>query len=511
MFVTRFFLCHRNLSCYFVRKYSPQEIRFFSNIIVISSDHHPYNRFGRRYFCTETKRTLELNPHLDFKFWRNHLEATEANIKARNSQANVREAVAKYEEYINIYHRCEHLRQRRNEIADILKRGAESSTHRTRLIEEGKTIKNELSILSAKLSEVHAAMLHAGLQIPNQTHPAVPRGGVECATLLRTFGTKPKFSFTPRDHLQLSQILGLLDFNTASIISGAKFYYAFNEAALLELALINWAMHKVTAKGFVPVLTPDIVREAIAEGCGFQPRSEATQIYSLRGFDRCLVGTAEIPLAAMYYNKIIPQEHLPLKFVAYGHCFRAEAAQGAAHRGLYRVHQFSKVEMFIFCTPQQSEAFHQELLKIQCEILSDLGLHCRVLDMPTADLGAAAYRKFDIEAWMPSRNDYGEVTSASNCTDYQSRRLNIRYKPSTGGSTNFVHTLNGTALATPRILLALLETNQQEDGSVLIPQVLVPYMGGRTKILPKSQTHLPEESPSVSEENEQDSSPTNSE
>jgi len=330
-----------------------------------------------------------------------------------------------------------------------------------------------------------------GKKLPNLTHPEVPVGGEEHAGIIKEIGSKKQFSFEPKDHVSLGENLGVLDFETGSIVSGTKFYYLKREAALLELALVNYAMQKIVQRGFEPMITPDLVRTSVMEKCGFQPRGEGTQIYNVESSNLCLTGTAEI----------LSESKLPRKVAAFGRCFRTEAgAAGAAGKGLYRVHQFSKVEMFVVCTPDQSEQLHQELMDIEVEMFEELGLHFKVLDMPSEDLGAPAFRKYDIEAWMPGLSRYGEISSASNCTDYQSRRLNIRYRPNAPAGedndkkkkkkkkvpTQFVHTLNATACAVPRMIVAILENNQQEDGSIVIPEVLRPFMLGMDKITPKS-------------------------
>ena len=234
------------------------------------------------------------------------------------------------------------------------------------------------------------------------------------------------------------------------------------------------------------------------EKCGFQPRGESTQIYSVAGTDLCLTGTAEIPLGGVFMDQILDEKDLPKKMVGFGHCFRTEAgAAGLAGKGLYRVHQFSKVEMFVVCTPEQSEAMHAELLELEKDLFGSLGLHFKVLDMPSEDLGSPAYRKFDLEAWMPGLERYGEISSASNCTDFQSRRLNIRFRPAAAGEaedggkkkkgdnrrTVFAHTLNATAMAVPRMILAILENFQREDGTVAVPEALRPYIPGRPEVL----------------------------
>lgn len=250
------------------------------------------------------------------------------------------------------------------------------------------------------------------------------------------------------------------------------------------MALLNWTFQSVSRRGFTPIMTPDLIRASVLEKCGFQPRAQNTQVYSIKDSDLALAGTAEVPLGGLYMDQIIEEQDLPIKLVAFGHCFRTEAGSpGAASKGLYRVHQFSKVEMFVICKPDQSEELLMELCSIEEELFKDLGLHFKVLDMPTSDLGAPAYRKKDIEAWMPGLERFGEISSASNCTDYQSRRLNIRYRPEQGtskkrSSTEFVHTLNATACAIPRLLICILENFQNADDTISIPEVLHPFMSG---------------------------------
>jgi len=281
----------------------------------------------------------------------------------------------------------------------------------------------------------------------------------------------------------LSELLGLIDFHSARKVSGQKFVYLRNGLALLEMALIHWTMHEAVKKGWTPVLPPDLVREQVVVGCGFQPKlGEASQIYSIADSDLRLAGTAEIPLAGIFMNEIlVATEDLPRKLVGFGHAFRTEAGDGGREsRGLYRLHQFSKVELFAVTNEraEESERMLQEIVDLQVHLFSQLGLCFRILDMATEELGAAAFRKFDIEAWLPGMKKWGEVSSASNCTDYQSRRLNIRCRetPQTKKNLTYPHMLNGTACAVPRLLIAILETFQQEDGSVRVPEVLHPYM-----------------------------------
>ncbi|KAK9808904.1 hypothetical protein WJX72_006122 [[Myrmecia] bisecta] len=383
---------------------------------------------------------------------------------------------------------------------------------RKELVEKGKELKDRMPLIEQRMEQLEWQLQREGQKLPNATHPNVPLGEEAEAAELKVVGTRRDFGFEVRDHLQLGQLLDVIDFDAAAEVSGSKFYYLKRAAALLEMGLLNYALQTVAGRGFVPMTTPDLVRESVLEKCGFQPRADNTQVYSIRDSPLCLTGTAEVPLGGVYMDRIIPEEQLPIKMTAFGHCFRTEAgAAGAASKGLYRVHQFSKVEMFVICTPAQSEALLQELCELEEEIFTELGLHFKILDMPTGDLGAPAYRKLDIEAWMPGMGRWGEISSASNCTDYQSRRLNIRYRPrqqqgedgadSSNGSqkggkkakkakpppTEFVHTLNATACAVPRLIVAILENFQQEDGSVIIPEILRPYMGGLDVIRPISQ------------------------
>ncbi len=297
-------------------------------------------------------------------------------------------------------------------------------------------------------------------------------------------GRPAKFDFTAKDHVALCEALDLADFEAGASVTGQKFYFLKNEAVLLELALVQYAMQSLIKHGYTPIITPDLARVEVLEGIGFIPRDpdpEKRQIYSIEGTDLCLIATAEITLGGMHRDQILDASALPRRYVGLSHCFRTEAgAPGRDTKGLYRVHQFTKVEMFTFCTPEQSEALHLELLGIEESIFQGLGLPYHVIDTCTGDLGGPAYRKYDLEAWMPGRGkggEFGEVTSTSNCTDYQARRLNIRYKAPGQKGTRFVHTLNGTAVACTRAILAILENNQQADGSVTVPEALRGWVG----------------------------------
>ena len=310
------------------------------------------------------------------------------------------------------------------------------------------------------------------------THPAAPIGRDESANreLRRGRHAIPTFTFPPLDHVALGARWNWIDFEGGARTTGAGFYFLRNELVLLDLALQQYAIEKLAGRGYSPTITPDLALDSILHGIGFMPRGPETQVYSIEDSPLSLVGTSEITLGGLYSGQIFSREELPLRLCGLSHCFRTEAgAAGRASRGLYRVHQFTKVEMFVFCLPEQSESLHEELCQIECEIFDELEIPYRVVDTATGDLGGPAYRKFDLEAWMPGRGEggeWGEVTSTSNCTDYQARRLNVRYKQSGEKGTHFVHTLNGTAIALSRGLIALLENHQREDGSVRIPAAL---------------------------------------
>ncbi|KAL8502076.1 hypothetical protein ACS0TY_021262 [Phlomoides rotata] len=437
---------------------------------------------------------------IDFKWIRDNKEAVAANIKNRNSNANLEVVLELYDELLNVQKEVERLRAERNAVANKMKAKLEPS-ERQKLIEEGKSLKDSLVSLEEDLLKVTDELQQEAQCVPNMTHPDVPIGGEECSTVRKTVGKPREFGFVIKDHVQLGKDLDLFDFDAAAEVSGSKFYYLKNEAALLEMGLVNWAVSEVMKKGFTPLTTPEIARSSVMEKCGFQPRGTNTQVYSIDGSDQCLIGTAEIPVGGIHMDSILADLSLPFKYVAFSHCFRTEAgAAGAATRGLYRVHQFSKVEMFVLCRPEESNSFHEQLIQIEEGLFSSLGLHFKTMDMATEDLGAPAYRKFDVEAWMPGLGRYGEISSASNCTDYQSRRLGIRYRPELstpvkkgkGSSTptQFVHTLNATACAVPRMIICLLENYQQEDGTVVIPEPLRPFMGGLQTIAPKYRQAL---------------------
>lgn len=344
-----------------------------------------------------------------------------------------------------------------------------------RLREMKEKIEEHMERLAAEAAVIHNAM-------PNLTHAEAPIGGEDASKELRhgRADVRP-FGFPVQDHVALAEQHDLIDFEGGARVAGHGFYFLKKEAALLELALQQYTMDFLVREGFTPMVTPDLARGDVLKGIGFIPRGPETQIYSIENHDLNLVATAEITLGGLYAGQVVEAEKLPIKLCGISHCFRTEAgAAGRASRGLYRVHQFTKVEMFAFTLPEQSEDTHNYFRDLECEIFDGLGIPYRVLDIATGDLGGPAYRKFDLEAWMPGRGtagEYGEVTSASNCTDYQSRRLDIRYKVKGEKGTQLVHTLNGTAVAISRAIIAILENYQQADGSILIPEALRKWMG----------------------------------
>jgi seryl-tRNA synthetase len=346
---------------------------------------------------------------------------------------------------------------------------------------EGRALKERVARAEAELAETRAVFDAAMAQLPNFVHPDVAEGGEDDFREMRRVGEPTRFDFEPLDHVTLARQLDLIDFDGGAKVAGQKFYFLKNEAVLLELALQRYALDVLLAEGFTPFITPDAARPEILEGIGFNPRGEETQIYSIANANLCLVGTAEITLGGLYADTILDEEALPLKLAGISHCFRTEAgAAGRESKGLYRVHQFTKVEMFAITRPEDSEDTHDYLLAQEEKILQGLELPYRVVDIAAGDLGAPAFRKYDIEAWMPGRGEggsYGEVTSTSNCTDYQARRLRTRFRRKGSKKNEFVHMLNGTAVAMSRTIVALLENHQRADGSIAVPKALQPYMG----------------------------------
>ena len=326
-------------------------------------------------------------------------------------------------------------------------------------------------------------------KLGNIVHPDVPVGGEEDFTVLETHGTIRDFAaegFTPKDHLEIGELLSAIDVERGAKVSGSRFYYLTGVGALLELALVNAAIAQATEAGFTPMLTPALVRPRAMEGTGFLGQA-AENVYHLERDDYYLVGTSEVPLAAYHMDEIVEAEQLPLRYAGFSPCYRREAGTyGKDTRGIFRVHQFDKVEMFSYVAPEDAEAEHQRLLEWEKQWLTSLELPFQVIDVATGDLGASASRKFDCEAWIPTQGKYRELTSASNCNEFQARRLSVRMRETADGKPKVrpLATLNGTLCAVPRTIVALFENHQQPDGSVRVPEVLRPYLGGREVLEP---------------------------
>ena len=325
------------------------------------------------------------------------------------------------------------------------------------------------------------------MQLPNLLHESVPVGKDETENVpIRSWGKIPKFSFPVKDHIDLALSLDIMDIKRAGKIAGARFFYLKREGVLLDMALMNFALEEMLKKGYTPIEPPYLMRRKPYEGVVALSDFEK-DLYKIEGEDLYLIATSEHPMAAMFMDEVLKAQDLPLKLVGVSANFRKEAgAHGKDTRGIFRTHQFNKIEQFIFCRPEDSWKMHEELIHNAEELVQKLGLPYRVVNVCTGDIGTVAAKKYDIEAWMPAQNAYREIISCSNCTDYQARRLNTRFREKEGQPPKgFVHTLNSTALATGRTIVAILENYQQEDGSVVVPKVLRKYMGGIEKIEPK--------------------------
>ncbi|MCA9033791.1 MAG: serine--tRNA ligase [Planctomycetaceae bacterium] len=418
---------------------------------------------------------------LDLQFICDHRDEVEQNCQNRGVQVDIASIVRLRDERSSLITHGDELRRQQKELsAQIPKASAEE---RPALIEKGKQLREQVASAEEKQKLVEEQLRSEQSRVPNMTHPDAPLGGEDDARELRIVGSKPEFDFKPLDHFDLAAKLDLIDFEAGARVAGHGFYYLKNDAVMLEMALVQFALTKLRSKGFTLYSTPDLARDSVLEGIGFNPRGDETQIYSVADSDLSLVATAEITLGGALKDQTIDLADLPIKCCGLSHCFRTEAgAHGRATRGIYRVHQFTKVEMFGFTAGDvaASDALHQEIVAIEEEIFQELGICYRLIDTATGDLGGPAYRKFDLEAWMPGRGEageFGEVTSASNCTDYQARRLGIRYRSPEKKGTQFVHTLNGTAISCARAIIAIMENYQQSDGTIAVPAVLQPWVG----------------------------------
>jgi len=379
----------------------------------------------------------------------------------------------------------EQLNRQANEVSKSIGK-AKDAEERESCKAEGRRLREETTALETEVQGILAEMDVIQRSIPNLTHPDAPIGGeADSREVARGSTPQREFEFKALDHVELGERLGLIDLEGGAKIAGHGFYFLKNEAVLLELALQRYALGILLSEGFTPTVTPDLARNEILEGIGFIPRGPERQIYSIADSDLSLVATAEITLGGLMAGETLDDSQLPLKICGISHCFRTEAgAHGRATRGIYRVHQFTKLEMFAFTLPEQSDAILEYLRSLECRIFDGLGIPYRVIDTASGDLGGPAYRKYDLEAWMPGRGEWGEVTSTSNCTDYQARRLEIRYRSKGEKGTRFLHTLNGTAVAITRALIAILENYQQADGSVIIPEALRDWVG-KERIAPR--------------------------
>ena len=354
--------------------------------------------------------------------------------------------------------------------------GRASAEERAQLIEAAQALKDEVGRLEAELAEAQAVHTSAFARVPNLPHPDAPDGVEGDGVVLRTIGPPRPELAHPRDHVELLEAADALDLARGAKVSGARFAYLKGEGALLEFALVRYAIEIAMRHGHTPVIPPVLVREEAMYGTGFLPTDEQ-QLFATRDDDLYLVGTSEVPLAGLHLDELLDPADLPVRYVGYSPCFRREAgAHGKDTRGILRVHQFEKVELFSFVAPEASDAEHERILAIEEEIFAGLEIHAQVVDIPVGDLGASAARKFDLEAWLPGQGAYREVTSCSNTTDYQARRLRTRIRNVDGGNV-LVHTLNGTALAVQRAIIALVEQHQRPDGSVVVPTALRPHLG----------------------------------
>ncbi|NDE47810.1 MAG: serine--tRNA ligase [Actinobacteria bacterium] len=411
---------------------------------------------------------------IDVKLLRENPDLVRASQKARGESTSlVDEVLAADEVRRTAIVEFEALRAEQNTLSKSV--GAAKGDEKSALLERAKTLSAQVKEAESKKSATEEAFKKLALGISNLVDERAPIGGEADFKVIEEVGKPRNFDFEAKDHVELGKILGAIDVERGAKVSGARFYYLTGVGALLELALVNYAIQMATKAGFIPVIPPVLVKPEAMEGTGFLGQA-AENVFHLAEDDFYLVGTSEVPLAAYHMDEILDASKLPLRYSGYSPCFRREAGSyGKDTRGIIRVHQFEKVEMFSFCKPEDAAAEHLRLLNWEKEFLSAMEIPYRVIDVATGDLGSSANRKFDCEAWIPTQGAYREVTSTSNCSDFQARRLNIRIKGENG--TAPVATLNGTLVAVPRMIVAILENHQQSDGSVLVPKALQPYLG----------------------------------
>ena len=426
---------------------------------------------------------------LDIKLIRENPELVRENLKRRGDPENLRmldeliDCDRKWRQLLTELNELRHQRKTITmEIAALKKKGEDVGGR----ISKAKAVDAEITRLEKKVSDLEEKKHNLLMRLPNLLHESVPFGRDEHDNVpVRTWGEIPEFKFPVKDHIELGLSLDIMDIERAGKIAGARFFYLKNEGVLLDLALMNFALEEMIKKGFKPIEPPFLMRRKPYEGVVALSDFEES-LYKIEDEDLYLIATSEHPMAAMYMNEVLKAEELPIKFVGVSANFRKEAgAHGKDTRGIFRTHQFNKIEQFVFCKPEHSWKIHEELIRNAEELVQKLGLPYRVVNVCTGDLGTVAAKKYDVEVWMPAQKAYREIISCSNCTDYQARRLNIKYREKEGEPPKgFVHTLNSTALATGRTMVAILENYQQEDGSVIIPEVLRKYMSGIERIKP---------------------------
>ena len=424
---------------------------------------------------------------LDIKLIRENPDIVRANLEKRGNPANISmldELVVLDKQWRVNLTRLNDLRHVRKtvtvEIAQLKKTGQDAQVH----VEKAKEIDVQITFIEKQVTQDEGRERNLLLCLPNMLDSTVPLGEDDTNNVqIKTWGTIPTFNFPIKNHIDLSNALGIVDMERAGKISGARFFFLKNQLALLDLALMTFTMHELSKKGYVAIEPPFMMNKTAYEGVTALA-DFADVLYKIEDEDLYMIATSEHPMAAMYMNEVIKEQDLPLKLAGFSPCFRKEAGvHGKDTRGIFRTHQFNKIEQFIFCKPEDSIQLHEELLATAEDLLQKLELPYRVVNVCTGDIGTIAAKKYDIEAWMPAQNDYREVVSCSNCTDYQARRLGIRYREKEGAPPKgFLHTLNSTAIATGRTMVALLEHNQNEDGTINVPKVLRKYVGDFEKI-----------------------------
>ena len=414
---------------------------------------------------------------IDIKFLRENPDVVRASQKGRGEDVAVVDQVLASDELKRAaITEFEQLRAEQNLLSKSV--GAAKGDEKAALLANSKELADKVKAADAKRAEIEAQANALAMVISNILDPDAPIGGEEDFVVIEHVGTPCDFAaagFEPKDHVELGKLLGAIDTERGAKVSGSRSYYLTGVGALLEFALVNYAISSATKAGFIPVIPPVLVKPAAMEGTGFLGQA-AENVYHLEKDDYYLVGTSEVPLAAFHMDEILDGAKLPMRYAGYSTCFRREAGSyGKDTRGIIRVHQFDKVEMFSFCKPEEAKEEHKRLLQWEKDFLNAMEIPYRVIDVASGDLGSSANRKFDIEAWIPTQSAYREVTSTSNCTEFQARRLNIRYKDSDG--TKAVATLNGTLVAIPRMIVAILENHQNADGTVNVPAALQPFLG----------------------------------